>query len=190
MNVDPRDRGSTTPEERERLRRVFERGLATPVGAVLPLERATGPRGPGWQSGLWMLRARHLILIPATRRSGSAAAREPALGARRERSSLADRSARRARSAAAAPDERGIRSPQRARSASREPRAVRAAAARARPRARARRVGADWVVRTALCVEPRDGQLHVFMPPLASADDYLELVAAVEDTARALACPS
>src|SRR6185503_13338245 len=47
----------------------------------------------------------------------------------------------------------------------------------------------EGVVRTALCVEERDGHLHVFLPPLASADAYLELVAAIEETARTLACP-
>ncbi|TFZ05791.1 transglutaminase family protein [Ramlibacter henchirensis] len=56
--------------------------------------------------------------------------------------------------------------------------------------------------RTALCVEARDprrangpqaekageksGVLYVFMPPLADAQDYLELLTAVEDTAQAL----
>jgi hypothetical protein len=39
------------------------------------------------------------------------------------------------------------------------------------------------------CVEPRDGRLTVFLPPLARAEQYLDLVAAVESTARALAIP-
>jgi uncharacterized protein (DUF2126 family) len=39
------------------------------------------------------------------------------------------------------------------------------------------------VVRTALSVEARDNTLHVFLPPLASGDDYVELVAAIEDAA-------
>jgi uncharacterized protein (DUF2126 family) len=45
------------------------------------------------------------------------------------------------------------------------------------------------VVRTALCVEPRGGVLHVFLPPIPGADDYLALVAAIEDAAAALGLP-
>ena len=49
---------------------------------------------------------------------------------------------------------------------------TRRACNRAKPSERDRKpeVGesAPWIVRTALCVEPRDGRLHVFMPPLTS----------------------
>src|SRR5262249_2243976 len=45
------------------------------------------------------------------------------------------------------------------------------------------------VVRTAICVEPRDGRLHVFMPPLVYLEDYLALVAAVEETAAEVSLP-
>ena len=43
------------------------------------------------------------------------------------------------------------------------------------------------VVRTALCIEPRGGVLHIFMPPLDRLEDYLELIAAIEATAAELA---
>jgi uncharacterized protein (DUF2126 family) len=46
-----------------------------------------------------------------------------------------------------------------------------------------------WLTRTALCVEPREGRLHVFMPPVHKLEDYLECVAAVEATAAKLATP-
>jgi uncharacterized protein (DUF2126 family) len=48
---------------------------------------------------------------------------------------------------------------------------------------------ADWIVRTALCVEPRDGRLHVFMPPLATGEEYLHLLAAIEAAANELKLP-
>jgi uncharacterized protein (DUF2126 family)/transglutaminase-like putative cysteine protease len=45
---------------------------------------------------------------------------------------------------------------------------------------------ASWISRTALCVEARQGIVYIFMPPLADVEHYLELVAAVEATARKL----
>ena len=51
------------------------------------------------------------------------------------------------------------------------------------------RESAAWITRTALCAEPRNGVLYVFMPPTDRTEDYLELVAAVEATAEALAQP-
>ena len=44
-------------------------------------------------------------------------------------------------------------------------------------------------MRTALCVEPRLGRLHVFMPPVGSTEDYQDLVAAIEATASRLSTP-
>ncbi len=64
LNIDPENSKLDEPEERERLRRVFSRGLGQPVGFVLPLQRAPGKDSKDWQSGLWMLRAKHLYLMP------------------------------------------------------------------------------------------------------------------------------
>ncbi len=47
----------------------------------------------------------------------------------------------------------------------------------------------DGVVRTALCVEPREGRLYVFMPPLRYLEQYLELVVCIEETANELKMP-
>ncbi len=44
-------------------------------------------------------------------------------------------------------------------------------------------------IRTAICIEPREGRLHVFMPPTIRLEDYLALITAVEETAAELWLP-
>jgi uncharacterized protein (DUF2126 family) len=44
-------------------------------------------------------------------------------------------------------------------------------------------------VHSALCAEPRDGRLYVFLPPLTHLEDYLDLVSAVESAAAELKMP-
>ncbi|MFX7052406.1 transglutaminase family protein, partial [Acinetobacter baumannii] len=39
---------------------------------------------------------------------------------------------------------------------------------------------ANWLTRTALCAEVRNGVFYLFMPPLSQLEHYLELVAAIE----------
>ena len=47
----------------------------------------------------------------------------------------------------------------------------------------------ETIFQTALCVEPRDGRLHIFMPPLTHLEHYLRLLEATEATAEALNMP-
>jgi uncharacterized protein (DUF2126 family) len=46
--------------------------------------------------------------------------------------------------------------------------------------------GPVGTMRTSLCVEPREGRLHVFLPPMDETEWFLELVTAVEDVATEL----
>jgi uncharacterized protein (DUF2126 family)/transglutaminase-like putative cysteine protease len=48
---------------------------------------------------------------------------------------------------------------------------------------------APWIIRTAICVEPREGRLHVFMPPVATAEDYLDLISGIESAVTELDLP-
>jgi len=174
INVDPIENHLEDAGERERVRRVFERGLNQPVGYVLPLRRGFDKSGPKWQTGLWMLRGQHLYLIPG----------DSPVGLRLPIASLpwVD-----------VPESFYSVDPMAIQTPLPEPRRVSLADPVLQRNGRTTRerkpeLGepAQWVVRTALCVEPRDGRLHVFMPPVSSTEDYVDLLAAIEDTAEHL----
>ena len=188
INVDPVDNHLEDARERERLRGVFERGLHTPTGYVLPLERAPrdgakGKDGPTWQTGMWMLRGKRVFLLPG----------DSPVGLRLPLSSLPWVAA------GEAPVRNGV-DPMVNRGPMRQPLRMTPVQPQgapqmqregARPQDREPKPGesAAWVVRTALCVEPREGRLHVFMPPVETIEDYIDLLAAIEDTADELGQP-
>jgi uncharacterized protein (DUF2126 family)/transglutaminase-like putative cysteine protease len=169
VNVDPLTNNLDDPEERERLRRVFERGLGQPAGYVLPLKRAFGKSGPEWQTSLWMLRSRHLFLIPGDSPVGYRLPLESLLWEQPEQRQQVWTLDPMAPTAPLPVPQRLQRSLE----------AVSYAPGAA--------VGP--VARTALAFEVREGRLCIFLPPVSSADDYVELVSAIEDTAAKLEMP-
>jgi len=66
VNVDPFDARLDDEMERVRLRRVFDSGLASVTGYVLPLarERDLPLQGPRWVTGPWYFRDERMYLIP------------------------------------------------------------------------------------------------------------------------------
>jgi uncharacterized protein (DUF2126 family)/transglutaminase-like putative cysteine protease len=66
VNVDPFDSRLEDELERVRLRRVFDQGLDTPIGYVLPIKRADGPtlNGSPWVTGPWFFRDERMYLFP------------------------------------------------------------------------------------------------------------------------------
>jgi uncharacterized protein (DUF2126 family) len=179
INVDPLDNHLEDPAERERVRKVFERGLNTPVGFVLPLQREPGKSGPEWQTGLWMLRGQHLYVVPG----------DSPVGLRLPLPSLPWVAAADApvntpvdpmvnRGTLLVPPRISPSDP-----------VLQAKHDTGRDRPPALGESAPWIVRTALCVEPRDGRMCIFMPPLRTIEDYIDLLTAVEDTAAHLNTP-
>lgn len=174
INVTPDDPRLADPLERERLRRVFERGLGSVVGQVLPLARS--PAGDAWQTGPWFLRDEHCRLIPG----------DSPLGYRLPLDSQPWVSEADYPYVQAADPSQAFPPLRRAAELRTQPRHGAATPTQQPP---GPHQSADGITRTALCAEPREGRLYLFMPPLGELEAYLELVAAIEATAGALACP-
>jgi uncharacterized protein (DUF2126 family) len=159
------------PQFRDECSAALARGLDRPVGHVLPLAWS-GAHG-AWQSGAWQLADGALRLIPGSSAMGLRLPLErlqPALPVDEDDVAVA-----------------WVRGPEPVReriAVNAERRVV------ALPVAAPRRRRTPGVTpRTALCIEPRDGRLHVFMPPLDALDRYAALVAAIEATAADLDLP-
>jgi uncharacterized protein (DUF2126 family) len=225
-NVDPLKSNLKDKEERDRIRRIFEKGLGSVAGYVLPLERDVVDGKPVWVSGPWFLRRETLYLIPGDSPMGlrlpldslpwveereypwvherDPLAPLPPLPSRRdgvgqmfvgrEPESL-DGSGPKYRyttslvepgtdsgdgavgSAAAARSQEGLGVEQKPVSSgrrSREPNAQQSA---------------PWIIRSALCIEPRNGRLHIFMPPTETVEDYLNLVELIEEAVTDVGIP-
>ncbi len=156
LGVDPLKADLDDPAERRRLAKVLGHGLGRAVGYVLPVTRAGA-----WKTERWTFRRGHLFLIPGD-------------------SSI------------------GLRLPLKSLPGAPPPPLVELSDARDRPPdprlpedAQLRWPGAApvWLpagaVRTALCVEARGGSIRVFLPPVATAEDFCDLVRTIDEV-RAL----
>ena len=166
-NVVAEDAKLKDPLERARLARLFGQGLAAEVGSVLPLRRAGVGADRAWESGKWSFRDGELFLVPG----------DSPMGFRLPLDSLPWATAENIE-AEPEPDPFARREPLQPR---REGPARGRVVEQPVPEPGKEEPG---VVRTALCVEPRGGMIHIFLPPLAVVQDWLDLVAAIEATAR------
>jgi uncharacterized protein (DUF2126 family)/transglutaminase-like putative cysteine protease len=180
VNVDPLQNKLADPDERLRLAKIFEQGLSHVVGYALPLERRRFSPAR-WVSGRWFFRQEHMYLIPG----------DSPMGLRLPLDSL-PWAAPEDQSPVHEPDSFAARGPLPPRQA----RFPTAPGAPGRPGLVEQRLtelpiggSAPDVIRTALCVEPRDGRLYVFVPPQRCLEDYLDLIAAVEEAVAALQMP-
>lgn len=163
VNVDPSDSKLSNAEERARMARVFDHGLNTPRGFVLPVQRWNAP--PRWRSERWQLRRNHLFLMPG----------DSPLGLRLPLGSLGH----------VPPEQYPYiveQDPMEARG--KLPVFSLPARPESPPRVAPEQLNMAVPVRTALSVEIRDGVLCAFMPPVERIEDYLEMIAALEATAE------
>jgi uncharacterized protein (DUF2126 family)/transglutaminase-like putative cysteine protease len=180
INVEPEDARLADRAERERLRRVFARGLGEPVGYALPV--GADERRPGrFRSSPWYLRGDHCFLVAGDSPIGFRLPLESLPWARAEDLPWVH-----------PPDPNDELPALGEGDADDEPPRSVDADAEARDTAAAPPAlgeSAGDVVRTAISAEARHGRLHVFMPPTSTLEDYLALVAAVEATAKAMRTP-
>jgi uncharacterized protein (DUF2126 family)/transglutaminase-like putative cysteine protease len=178
VNVDPLDSRLEDAGERARLTRLFEQGLDAIVGHVLPVARDVD--GERWRTGRWFLRHERCFLIPGDSPLGFRLPLDSQPWVTPEDYPYI-----------AAPDPMQQAQPL-ARHADirKQLRETEVRRGSAGPEAEPK-IGesADDITRTALCAEPRKGVLHVFMPPVARLEDYLELVSAIEATAEEMKTP-
>jgi len=194
-NVDPFDSKLEDPRERARLAKVFEQGLDAVIGHVLPITR--DPEGSPWRTGPWFLRRERCYLVPGDSPVGYRLPLDSQPWASQgDHPHVAD------------PDPMGVPRPLAGAAEIRrqlrgsEQADAAAAAHSAGNEAKRRKMGfvstheppqhlqsAAQVTRTAMCAEPRDGTLYIFMPPTHQLEHYLELVAAIEATADDMRTP-
>ena len=204
VNVGPLCPELDEPEERTRLARVLARGLGQAVGYVLPLERRRFSPAR-WVSGPWTFRQGHLFLSPGDSPIGLRLPLErlPHIPAERyphlyeldpfaSRASLptpaqiAEQHQLRSRQLLL---QRGTTVEQVLTPAGPEVTPSDGQTLRPAPLRESWHGAVADDIRTALCVEPRDGRLYIFIPPVRELEDFVDLVAAIEGTAVVVQTP-
>ena len=219
VNVDLSQQSFRDSADRKRLARVLERGLQNPVGFVLPIMYERHSTIPKWVSGKWQTRTERIDLIPGDSPIGYRLPLNSlvTIGKQQqqlysplnpiiEREPLPESAALRfwqrfgdemlglnqtANSADAKMEQQlGREKLQRASTSTAvldspsqdvEQREV--------DRSSNEQAANSEAIPFALCTEVRNGTVHVFMPPTDRLEQYLQVLAAVEDTAVEMAKP-
>jgi uncharacterized protein (DUF2126 family)/transglutaminase-like putative cysteine protease len=183
-NVTPENSKLDDPEERARIARVFERGLTTPAGYVLPVQRWQSRASSRWMSEVWNMRRGQVFLVAGDSPVGY---RLP-LGTlphvpEKDAYFITPQDPTEPRAPLPPtldkPTEENPTDPQ-------QPVAHRQQGSAGQEQVEQTLGDLNGRVRTAISVEPRDGRLCVFLPPVETLEDYLELIAAVEAGAKSI----
>ena len=197
-NVTPEDSRLKDPEERARMARVFEQGIGTVTGFVLPIKKGS------WKSCAWELRSENLFLVPGDSPMGLRlpldslpwispkkyphVVEEDPMGIHGPFPDPLTTEADKAHLRRTAEEKDGqFNIPGKPETEHRDDVVLQSLDPAAR---KARHTDdSEPVIRTAICIQPRDGRLYVFMPPMVKATDYFELIAAVEQAASTTGFP-
>jgi uncharacterized protein (DUF2126 family) len=180
--IDPLDPKLKESSERVKLAEIFEQGAEEPIGYVLPLRRIPTRAGtPRWTSQPWFPLSTRMFLTPGDSPMGYRLPLESLPWTKPEdvtyafdtdpfqrRDKLPPRPDRQMGRFFNPPFADEAESP----------------ADKAKPK-KDNQQGVT-LTRPALCVQAREGKLFIFMPPVEYLADYLDLVAAIEDTAAHL----
>ncbi len=159
--------------ERARVQKLMDQQLKDPVAYVLPLHFS--PTRKGWISNGWTFRGEHMVLLPGDSPAGL---RLPLGSLPHVKASEKELYPERA------PKEQTGSLPKRAA-------LFKALASHAKKSlgAPAFLDDANGLIKSALCAEVRGGVLHLFLPPVAHIEHFLELVSAIEMVAASQSIP-
>ncbi|WP_411828177.1 DUF2126 domain-containing protein [Luteolibacter sp. AS25] len=199
-NVDPLKSNLKNKLERDRIARIFEEGLNKVTGHVLPLKKKDIGDTKKWTSGPWFLRDETLFLLPGDSAMGyrlpldslpwvkkeeypwsipqDPTSDHPPLPTRTQMQvrgvgnaeTLDTKAAQLAAASMPSGDHEDLKE-------------LLARAEELLAKEPANQESANWITRSALCVEPRDGRLHIFLPPVDTTEDFLEMIAVIEKVA-------
>ncbi|MGD9860190.1 MAG: transglutaminase family protein, partial [Marinobacterium sp.] len=186
VNVDPKQFDLKSDLERKRLAKLLSRGLDTPTGLVLPL--GWNYANQHWRSAPWPLRSEQLILIPGDSPLGfrlplgslptmteDALYVEPDVDPFAEKTPLPSYRPYADMAPGTQPNPADVRQ-------------MMETPADREDKGETPKVWTD-VLRTALCIEPREGRLHLFLPPISHLEHYVDLINHIEHTATELSLP-
>jgi uncharacterized protein (DUF2126 family) len=179
-NVDVFDNRIRDPMERKRVRKIFDQGLDSVAGYVLPV--GWDDERDKWRSSPWSFRRGSLFLMPGDSPMGYRLPLDSLRWeAEKKRQKLIDKDPF---------DDFGHLPEMRdrlhvIRNEQLQPWRENVQA----QDDEADQDNGDYLIRTALCVEERNGHLHVFLPPTTRLEHYLDLVNAIEAAAVELNTP-
>ncbi len=198
VNIDPYKANLNDPLERQKLAELLMKGLGDPVGYVIPME--WNHWNSRWISCQWPFRNNHLVLIPGNSPMGLrlplkslAYLSETKMQRKVERSpfeplqALGDYQTKAGlRYRQPIPQEDLPREFYEDRDPEEEPEEDNKKIIRKEPEEKTVPTFEVYTIQTALCIEVRHGKIYFFMPPLAYAEHYLDLLASIEAAAEKL----